>query len=41
MCFRSGKALEHETSRTLDYLLTESGYNKRVRPSFGGLPETV
>ena len=27
--------------RTLDYLLTESGYNKRFRPSFGGQPIPV
>ena len=34
-CFslRSGDALGKETSKTLDYLLFESGYNRRVRPS--------
>ena len=30
---RSGDALGKETSKTLDYLLFESGYNRRVRPS--------
>ena len=30
-----------ETSRTLDILLTESGYNQRMRPQFGGEPVKV
>jgi hypothetical protein len=38
---RSDKALGRETSRTLDYLLTGSGYNKRIRPQFGGDPIQV
>ena len=31
-CNRTGDALGKETSKTLDYLLFESGYNRRVRP---------
>jgi hypothetical protein len=38
---RSDKALGRETSRTLDYLLTGSGYNRRIRPQFGGDPIQV
>ena len=34
--YRSGASLGQETSATLDYLLFESGYNRRVRPSNGG-----
>ena len=30
-----------ETSRTLDFLLTGSGYNRRIRPQFGGEPIEV
>merc|ERR1712106_27134 len=30
--YRSGAALGKETSETLDYLLKESGYDKRIRP---------
>ena len=38
---RSGKVLGSETSRTLDFLLTGSGYNRRIRPQFGGEPIEV
>ena len=34
--YRSGASLGQETSQTLDYLLFESGYNRRVRPDTGG-----
>ena len=34
--YRSGASLGQETSATLDYLLFESGYNRRVRPDNGG-----
>lgn len=30
-----------ETSKTLDYLLSESGYNRRVRPDSGVKPVQV
>ena len=30
-----------ETSKTLDYLLSESGYNRRVRPDSGRQPVQV
>ena len=33
--YRSGASLGQETSATLDYLLFESGYNRRVRPDNG------
>ena len=38
---RSGASLGQETSATLDYLLFESGYNRRVRPETGGEAVTV
>ena len=40
-CFRSGAALGKETSQTLDYLLSESGYNRRIRPTNDGGPVAV
>ena len=39
--YRSGASLGKETSKTLDYLLFESGYNRRVRPDSGGGPVEV
>ena len=39
--YRSGASLGQETSKTLDYLLFESGYNRRVRPDSGGGPVEV
>ena len=40
--YRSGASLGQETSKTLDYLLFESGYNRRVRPDNGrGEPVVV
>merc|ERR1711892_785937 len=39
--YRSGAALGKETSQTLDYLLSESGYNRRIRPTNDGGPVAV
>ena len=38
---RDGVTLGQETSKTLDYLLFESGYNRRVRPTNDGGPVIV
>ena len=38
---RNGASLGEETSKTLDYLLFESGYNRRVRPNNGAGPVVV
>jgi len=39
--YRDGATLGRETSETLDYLLSESGYNRRLRPVNNGGPVQV